>query len=150
MPQLPLNLNQPVKQYFEFVQGTVDLNRELATRWAELVNTMTGAARERAESFSRIVKDQADTLAGLAAHQAQKTERAAQNQAEYAEQVAKEQTRQAQKAERDQAKQDRAKAREPYEDMTKAELSDELAYRGPPETGNVSALIDRLVQADTK
>ncbi len=34
--------------------------------------------------------------------------------------------------------------------MTKAELSDELANRGLPKTGNVSALIDRLVEADTK
>jgi hypothetical protein len=54
MPQV--DLNQPVEQYFDFVQRTVDLNRELATKWAQRVNTLSGAARERAESFSRIVK----------------------------------------------------------------------------------------------
>jgi len=150
MSPLPqVDLSQPVEQYFDFVQRTVDLNRDLATRWAELVNSLTGDARERAESFSQIVKDQADTLAGLAAQQARKTENAAQNQAERAEQAEKEQARQARKAERDQAKQDRAKAREAYEDMTKAELGDELAKRGLPKTGNVSDLIDRLAEADT-
>jgi hypothetical protein len=148
--QLPqVDLNQPVEQYFEFVQRTVDLNRDLATRWAELVNSLTGATRERAESFSQIVKDQADTLAGMAAKQARKTEQAAQDLAEQAEQAEKEQARQARQAERAQAKQDRAKAREPYEDMTKAELSDQLTKRGLPKTGNVSDLIDRLVEADS-
>lgn len=150
MSQLPpVDLTQPVEQYFEFVQRTVDLNRDLATRWAELVNSLTGAARERAESFNQIVKDQADTVAGMAAQQARKIEEAARDQAEQADQAEKEQARQAQKAKRDQAKQDRAKAREPFEDMTKAELSDELTKRGLPKTGNVSDLIDRLAEADS-
>jgi hypothetical protein len=33
--------------------------------------------------------------------------------------------------------------------MTKAELSDELSKRGLPKTGNMSTLIDRLVEADS-
>ena len=70
----PVDLNQSVEQYFQFVQRTVDLNRDLATSWAELVNTLTGVTREQAESFSRIVKDQADTLAGMAAQQAEQTQ----------------------------------------------------------------------------
>lgn len=98
MPQV--DLNQPVEQYFDFVQRTVDLNRELATKWAQWVNTLSGAARERAESFSRIVKDQADTLAGMAAQQAQKTEQVARDQAERAEQAKREQEREAEEAER--------------------------------------------------
>jgi len=148
--QLPqVDLNQPVEQYFEFVQRTVDLNRDLAIRWAELVNSLTGAARDRAESFSQIVKDQADTLAGMAAEQARKSEQAAQDQAEKAEQAEKDQVRLTEVAERDQAKRDREKAREPYADMTKSELSDELSNRGLPKTGNMSALIDRLVEADS-
>ena len=40
-------------------------------------------------------------------------------------------------------------AREPYEDMTKAELSDELTKRGLPKAGKVSDLIDRLAEADS-
>ena len=49
----------------------------------------------------------------------------------------------------DQAKQDRAIAREPYEDVTKAELSDELTKQGLPKAGKVSDLIDRLAEADS-
>ncbi len=146
----PVDLNQSVEQYFQFVQRTVDLNRDLATRWAELVNTLTGATREQAESFSRIVKDQADTLANLAAQQAEKTEQVTQEQAEQAERAQKEQARQARQAERERVKQDRAKAREAYEGLTKAELGDQLTERGLPKTGNVDDLIDRLVEADTR
>src|ERR1700712_3594330 len=81
--QVPqVDLNQPVEQYFDFVQRTVDLNRDLAKRWGELVNSLSGGEREGAESFSQLVKDQADSLAGFAAQQAQKTEQLAQDQAE--------------------------------------------------------------------
>jgi hypothetical protein len=123
----PVDLNQSVEQYFQFVQRTVDLNRDLATRWAELVNTLTGATRDQAESFSRIVKDQADTLAGIAAQQAEQTRQVAREQAEQAERAEKEQVRQARQADREHVKQDRSKARESYEGLTKAELSDQLA-----------------------
>ena len=146
----PVDLNQSVEQYFQFVQRTVDLNRDLATRWAELVNTLTGAMREQAESFRRIVEDQADTLANLAARQAEKTEQVTQEQAEQAERAQKEQARQARQAERERVKQDRAKTRQAYEGLTKAELGDQLTERGLPKTGNVDDLIDRLVEADTR
>jgi len=151
IPVVPsVDLNQSVEQYFQFVQRTVDLNRDLATRWAELVNTLTGATREQAESFSRIVKDQADTLANLAARQAGKTEQVTQERAEQVERAQKEHARQARQAERERVKQDRGKAREAYEGLTKAELGDQLAERGLPKTGNVDDLIDRLVEADTR
>ena len=38
---------EPVERYFEYVQKSVDLNRDLATRWAELVTSMTGSLREQ-------------------------------------------------------------------------------------------------------
>jgi len=149
LPQLPpVDLNQPVERYFDFVQRTVDLNRDLATRWAEMVNTLTGSARERAESFSQVIKDQADTLAGLAAQQAEKGEQAAQEQAQQVQEAEKEQARQARQAERAEAKQRRDKAREPYLDLTKAELSEKLAQRDLPKTGNRDELIERLVESD--
>ncbi len=151
MPTMPpVDLNQSVEQYFQFVQRTVDLNRDLATSWAELVNTLTGATREQAESFSRIVKNQADTLAGLAAQQAENTRQVARAQAGQAGQVGKEQARDVRQAERERVNQDRAKARKAYEGLTKAELGDRLAERGLPKTGNVDDLIDRLVEADNK
>ena len=134
----PVDLNQSVEQYFQFVQKTVDLNRDLATNWVELVNTLTGATREQAESFSRIVKDQADTLAGMAAQQAETTQQVAHERAEQAEQAKQERTRRARQAERERVNQDRAKAREAYEGLTKAELSDQLAARGLPRTGTLT------------
>jgi septal ring factor EnvC (AmiA/AmiB activator) len=120
MPQV--DLNQPVEQYFDFVQRTVDLNRELATRWAELVTTLSGGTRERAESFSRIVKDQADTLAGMAAQQAQKTEQIARDQAEQeqeqerkAEEAEKAKAREAKRVEREEARKAQQEAEEAEE-----------------------------------
>ena len=53
-------------------------------------------------------------------------------------------------AEREQARQAHDKARERYEGLTKAELSDQLAARDLPKTGNVDDLIERLIEADSK
>jgi hypothetical protein len=143
----PVDLNQSLEQYFQFVQRIVDLNRDLATSWAALVNTLTGATREQTESFSRIVKDQVDTLASMASQQAEQTQQVAHERAEQAQHAEQERARQ---AEGERVDQDRAKAREAYEDLTKAELSDQLAERGLPRTGNVDDLIDRLVEAGGK
>ena len=67
----PVDLNKSVDQYFQFVQRTVDLNRDLVTSWAELVKSLDGATREQAESLGRIIKEQADTLADMAALEAE-------------------------------------------------------------------------------
>ena len=82
--------------------------------------------------------------------QAEKTERAALEQAEQAEQAEKELARQARQAQREQARRAHKRARERYEGRTKAELSDLLAKRELPKTGNVDELIERLVEADSK
>jgi hypothetical protein len=145
-----LDLVQPVERYFEYVQRSVDLNRDLATRWAELVTSMTGTVRDQAEKVGGIVKDQTDKVADVATSQAKKAEEVAQEQAEAAEQVEKEQARLARQAERAAAKEAHAKAREPYEELTKAELADQLAERGLPKSGNVEELIERLVSADSE
>jgi hypothetical protein len=145
-----LDLVQPVERYFEYVQRSVDLNRDLATRWAELVSSMTGTVRSQAEKVSDIVKDQTEKVADVVTDQAKKAEEVAQEQAEAAEQVEKEQARLARQAERAAAKEAHAKAREPYEELTKAELSDQLAERGLPKSGNVEELIERLVSADSE
>ena len=134
IPAMPrVDLNQPVEQYFDFVQRTVDLNRELATRWAELVNTLSGGARERAESFSRIVKDQADTLAGMAAQQAQKTEQVARDQAEQAGQARREQEREAEEAVKAQAREakriEREQARKAEQEAEEAEEAEKAKAR---------------------
>jgi len=145
-----INLVEPVERYFEYVQKSVDLNRDLATRWAELVTSMTGTLREGAEKVSSIVKEQTDAVAEVATSQAKKGEEIANEQADLAEQAEKEQVRLAKQAERAAAKEAHAKAREPYEELTKAELADQLSERGLPKSGTVDELIERLVSADSE
>jgi hypothetical protein len=137
LPQV--NLVPIVERYFEFVQQTVDISRDLTLKWAEAAGTLSGAVREQAESTRNFVHEQAG-----------KAEQAAREQAEQAEQAQKELAREARKAEREQAKHSHDKARERYEGLTKAELSELLDQRQLPKTGNVDELVERLVEADSK
>ena len=156
-----VDLTQPVARYFEYLQQAVDLNRELAIKWAEMVTGLAGSVRDQAEHVRGIVKDQTDTVADLTVAQAQeseqavkeqarKAEQAKRDQAEEAEAAEKAQAREAKRVEREEAKKAHLQAREAYEGLTKAELSDQLAERGLPKTGNVGDLIERLVSADSE
>src|SRR6478609_5802749 len=128
-----------VERYFEFVQRTVDISRDLTIKWAESAGMLSGVVREQAESVSGLVREQADSARDFAHEQAGK-----------AEQSEKELVREARKAEREQAKHAHDRARERYEGLTKAELSDLLDKRDLPKTGNVDELVERLVEADSK
>jgi hypothetical protein len=61
-----------------------------------------------------------------------------------------EQADKAEQAAREQARHAHEMARERYEGLTKAELSDLLDQRNLPKTGNVDELVERLVEADSK
>jgi hypothetical protein len=151
LPGLPqVDLVPIVERYFEFVQRTVDISRDLTLKWAEAAGTLSGAAREQAESVGGRVREQAESARDFVHEQAGKAEQAAREQAEMAEQAEKELAREARKAEREQAKHAHDKARERYEGLTKAELSDQLDQRHLPKTGNVDELVERLVEADSK
>jgi FKBP-type peptidyl-prolyl cis-trans isomerase len=180
VPGLPqVDLVPAVERYFDLVQQTVDINRHLAVRWAEAVGTLSGVVREKTESAGDLVRDKAEAAGNVVREQAEKAEQAALEQAAKAEQAAREQAEQAQKerarqaereqaereqaeqaekelarqarqAEREQARRAHKRARERYEGRTKAELSDQLAKRGLPKTGNVDELIERLVEADSR
>ena len=140
LPGLPqVNLVPMVERYFEFVQRTVDISRDLTIRWAEAAGTLSGAVREQAESVGGLVREQAGSARDFVHEQAGK-----------AEQAEKELAREARKAEREQAKHAHDKARERYEGLTKAELSDLLDQRHLPKTGTVDELVERLVEADSK
>jgi uncharacterized membrane protein YqiK len=148
VPGLPqVDLVPAVERYFELVQRTVDINRHFAVRWAEAVGTLSGVVREKAEAAGNVVREQAEKAEQAALEQAAKAEQAAREQAEQAEQ---ERARQGRQAEREQARRAHERARERYEGRTKAELSDQLAKRELPKTGNVDELIERLVEADSK
>jgi hypothetical protein len=148
LPQI--DLIPAVERYFKFVQRTVDSNREFTIKWVEAASTLSGVIREQAESFGDLLREQTGSVRDLAHEQADTIEQAAREQAEKAEQAEKEQAREARRAERDQARQAHEKARERYADLNKAELSDELAKRDLPKTGNVDELVERLVEADGK
>ncbi len=145
LPQV--NLVPIVERYFEFVQQTVDISRDLTLKWAEAAGTLSGAVREQAESVGGLVREQAESTRNFVHEQAGKAEQAAREQAEQAE---KELAREARKAEREQAKHSHDKARERYEGLTKAELSDLLDQRQLPKTGTVDELVEHLVEADSK
>jgi hypothetical protein len=168
-----VDLVPAVERYFALVQRTVDINRRLTVRWARAVGTLSGVVREKAESAGDLVgekaeaadsimREQAEQAQQAALEQAQKAEQAekgraqaareqaAREQAEKAKQVEKGLARQGRQAEREQARRVHKRARERYEGLTKAELSDQLAKRELPKTGNLDALIERLVEADSK
>ena len=139
-----------VERYFEFVQRTVDISRDLTIKWAESAGMLSGVVREQAESVSGLVREQAESARDFAHEQTGKAQQAAREQAELAGQAEKDLVREARKAEREQARHAHDTARERYEGLTKAELSDLLDKRDLPKTGNVDELIDRLVEADSK
>ena len=122
LPGLPqVDLVPMVERYFEFVQRTVDISRDVTLKWAQAAGSLSGTVREQAESAGK------------------KAEQAGQDVA-----------REARRVEREQAKRAHDKARERYEGLTKAELSDQLDKRDLPKTGNVDELVERLVEADSK
>lgn len=148
--QLPkIDFNEPVQRYFEFVQKTVDVQRDLAFRWAELFGQLSDVMVQQADTARSIMVEQADKAADLATEQAGQLREIAQEQADVAEEQKAEAEKAARKAARDEEKANQAKAREQYEGLTKAELSEHLAERGLPKSGNVDELIERLVEDDS-
>ena len=139
-----------VERYFEFVQRTVDISRDLAIKWAEAAGMLSGAVREQAESAGGLVREQAESAREFVHEQAGKAGQAAREQGEQGERAEKELAREARQAEREQARHAHDKARERYEGLTKAELSDLLDQRHLAKTGNVDELVERLAEADSK
>jgi hypothetical protein len=143
LPQI--DLVPPVERYFDFVQRAVSMNRIIAVEWAQAVGTLSGAARARVESAGEIVRVRAESANNVVRDRAESFGRAASEQAEKAQE---EMAREARRIERQKAKADHEQARARYEGRTKAELSDLLAERNLPKSGNVDELIERLAEAD--
>jgi uncharacterized protein HemX len=113
LPGLPqLDLVPAVERYFDLVQRTVDINRRVAVRWAEAAGTLSGAAREKAESAGEAMRGKAEAASSIARRQAQQAELAAREQAAKADQAEKELARKARQAEREQATKAEQAARE--------------------------------------
>jgi coenzyme F420-reducing hydrogenase alpha subunit len=145
-----VDLTESVTRYFEYVQKSVDFNRDLAVRWAEIVTSLYGTVRDQADKVTGIVKDQTNKVADQTVQQARKARDLANEQANVIEEAKKEGEKQAKAAERAAARRADKEAREQYEGLTKAELSDLLAERELPKSGTVEELIERLVSADSE
>ena len=151
VPRLPqIDLIPAVERYFDVVQLTVNLSRSVTVKWAGAAGTLTGVLRDRAESAADVLRAMPASAGHVVHEQAAKAEQAVRGQAERAEQAEQEHARQDRKAEREQARQAHDQARQRYEGLTKAELSDQLAERDLPKTGNVDELTERLIAADSK
>jgi len=151
VPRLPqIDLIPAVERYFDLVQRMVDINRSLTVKWLQVTGTLTGVVRDQAESAADAVREMPASVGHVVHEQAAKAEQAVREQAEKAEQAEQERGREARKAEREQARQAYDQARERYEGLTKAELSDQLAARDLPKTGTVDELTERLIEDDSK
>jgi hypothetical protein len=148
LPQI--DLVPAVERYFALVQRTVDINHRLAVRWAEAAGTLSGVVRDKAGSAGDVMREKAEAAGDIAREQAVKAEQTAREQAAKAEQAEKELARQARQAEHEHARQAHERARQRYEGLPKAQLSDLLAKRDLPKTGNIDELIERLVEADSR
>ena len=138
LPGLPqIDLIPAVERYFDFVQGTVEINRRLTIKLAGTAGTLSELARDRAQSASSILcAARPSRPSGPPASRLSRPRRKRQREARFAE--------------RQQARQAHHKAREHYQGLTKAELSGQLAGRQLPKSGNLDELIERLVKADSK
>jgi len=108
------------------------------------------AAREQAARAEQAEKELARRARQAEREQAVKAGQAAREQATKADQAEKTLARQTRQAEREHGRRAHERARARYEGLPKAELSDLLAKRDLPKTGNIDELIERLVEADSK
>jgi hypothetical protein len=123
----------------------IDQNRRIAKRFVdvnvEYVQDLAAAVRKHLTGLAGVLKDEVITTGKLANQQAEKYEEAAVDQAEEIQRAERAAARRAKKAAAD-------TAAERYEHMTKVQLSDELAARDLPKTGNVDDLRGRLIESD--
>jgi hypothetical protein len=91
LPGLPqIDLIPAVERYFDFVQGTVDINRRLTIKLAGAAGTLSELVHDRAESAGNLVRDKAESAGDIVRDRAESAERTAREQAEKAEQAEKE------------------------------------------------------------
>jgi len=159
LPQL--DVTGAVERQYAFIQQIVDLNHQYARQLAEVATTLTDVTRQQIESVSGVVRDQLQSVSDVARNGVDTVEKAAREQAEQAErqqveaerqqvEAERQRARDAAKAERQERKEAQDKAREKYQGLSKAELTELAASRDLPKTGTVDELVDRLVDADTK
>jgi gas vesicle protein len=147
LPQV--DVTDAVERQFAFIQQIVDLNHQYARQLAEVANTLSGVTRQQIESVSGVVRERVQGAAELTQTTVDTVEQSVREQADEAQEAANKQVREAAKAERLERKEAEEKARAPYANLTRAQLSEQAAKRDLPKTGTVDELIDRLVEHDS-
>jgi hypothetical protein len=125
----------------EALDQTARLTKRLTQVNVDYVRDLAGVTRRHVSGLAGVVKDEVLTTAKLANKQADKLEEVVLEQADEVQRAERAAARRAKKAAHD-------ASAEQYQDMTKVELSEELASRDLPKTGNVDELRDRLIASD--
>jgi hypothetical protein len=120
--------NKTIDQFYDFWEQSLEAQRTIAKQLVGASISAGEKVREQVESVSAVVRQNADSVGQALREQADSVTATFQSAAD---------------AVRDQA----AKS---YDDLTKAELQDELGARNLPKTGNVDELRERLVADDLK
>jgi len=120
--------NKTIDQVFDFWEKSLEAQRTVAKQLVGASISAGEKVREQVELVSALVRQNADSVGQALREQADSVTATFQSAAD---------------AVRDQA----AKS---YDDLTKAELQDELGARNLPKTGNVDELRERLVADDLK
>ena len=123
-----LDPNKAIDQVFDFWEKSLESQRTVAKQLVSATISAGEKAREQFESASAVVRQNAETVGEALREQADSVTSTLQSAAaSVRDQVAKS-----------------------YDDLTKAELQEELGARNLPKTGNVDELRERLVADDLK
>ena len=125
------DLDEAFDRYFTYLQRGIEVNRQLTKQWTDAVGALSDAAQSQLTSVGAAVRGHADAIGDWITGEADTVERAARAQAESISGAKREQ------------------ARQRYQHLSKAELTDLLGQRDLPKNGTVDELVDRLVDADT-
>jgi hypothetical protein len=120
-PVTTIDPTTAIDQVFDFWSTTLEAQREILKQIAGASIAAGERVRSQAEQLGSVVREQGQSVKQAVREQAQAAERAEREQV-----ISK------------------------YEDLTKAELQDELAGRDLPKTGNVDELRERLIADDLK
>jgi hypothetical protein len=127
-----LDPNEAIDQVFDFWGKSLEAQRTIAKQLVGASISAGEKVRDQVESVSAVARQNADAFGEALREQAESVNSTLQSAAD---------------AVREQTEEQVAKN---YDDLTKAELQDELGARDLPKTGNVDELRARLVADDLK
>ena len=123
-----LDPNKAIDQVFDFWEKSLEAQRTVAKQLVGATISAGEKVREQVESVSAVARQNADSFGQALREQADSVTESFQSAADAV----------------------REQAAKTYDDLTKAELQDELGARNLPKTGNVDELRERLVADDLK